>query len=44
MLLALDAGNSTITAGCIENGEIRARATFSTTRRTAPAGSPSVHR
>ena len=35
MLLALDAGNSTITAGCIENGEIRARATFSTTRRTA---------
>ena len=34
MLLALDAGNSTITAGCIEDGSVAARAVFATARRT----------
>ena len=35
MLLALDAGNSTITAGCIAGGEVRARAVFATAARTS---------
>ena len=35
MLLALDAGNSTITAGCIAGGEVKARAVFATAARTS---------
>ena len=35
MLLAIDAGNSIVTAGCIESGAVTARAVFSTARRTA---------
>lgn len=35
MLLALDAGNTTVTAGCISDGEVIARAVFATARRSA---------
>lgn len=35
MLLALDAGNSTITAGCVAGGEVKARAVFATAARTS---------
>lgn len=35
MLLALDAGNTTITAGCMEDGRLVGRAVFATARRTA---------
>ena len=35
MLLAIDAGNTSITAGCIRDGELICRAQFSAERRTA---------
>ena len=35
MLLAIDAGNTSITAGCLEGGSLLCRAQFSTERRTA---------
>ncbi len=34
-VLCLDAGNSTIAAGCVENGAVTALASFTTARRTA---------
>ena len=35
MLLAIDAGNTSISAGCLENGELICKAQFSAERRTA---------
>ena len=35
MLLALDAGNSSVTAGCVKDGGLICRAVFSATKRTA---------
>ena len=35
MLLAIDAGNTSITAGCLEGGSLLCRAQFSAERRTA---------